>query len=256
MSETEHIKRTLRGMVQSAAGASVLLPGAVTAPDVTSALPWAGVGLVVSGLLAHAMDRPGTQFLLPNWLRISPSRRQPRAGPERDEQTVPARRDAPEHRSEHVHLAPQRSQPVERSAEQPTEQPEPSVRLVHIGPGPDGPTFAPNEPPPSDPAAELQRLRAAAEVGFARADGALALLEQRSHRTEEQLREHDQRLEALERNRWPLHVIEVLVAIGVMILTFWQLLADVSRPRPHSALLPGGGGGVRGWVATAELNPA
>ncbi|MFF7994776.1 hypothetical protein ACFZDG_34015 [Kitasatospora xanthocidica] len=62
--------------------------------------------------------------------------------------------------------------------------------------------------PPSDSTAlELQRLRGAVSTGFAELKGALSLLVQRAGQTDQQLRdhsaqmaEHDQRLDALERD--------------------------------------------------------
>ncbi len=61
-----------------------------------------------------------------------------------------------------------------------------------------------NEPSSlSDPiavAVELERLRGTVEAGFARVDGSLALLVQRSDQTDRQLADHEHRLDALERS--------------------------------------------------------
>jgi hypothetical protein len=68
----------------------------------------------------------------------------------------------------------------------------------------------------SDPAAialELERLRGTVEAGFARADGSLALLVQRSDQTDKQLADHESRLDALERARWPLPSLAVLTGV-------------------------------------------
>ncbi|GAU67698.1 hypothetical protein SSP35_05_02650 [Streptomyces sp. NBRC 110611] len=75
---------------------------------------------------------------------------------------------------------------------------------------------------PGDVALELERLRGAVEAGFARVDGALALLVQRSDQTDRQLADHEQRLDAIERRRWPLPSIAALVAVAGLLLTLWQ----------------------------------
>ena len=85
-----------------------------------------------------------------------------------------------------------------------------------------------NEPSLSDPAAvalELERLRGTVEAGFARVDGALALLVQRSDQTDRQLADHESRLDSLERARWPLASIGVLAAIAAVIVTALEVLA-------------------------------
>ncbi|MEU2393962.1 hypothetical protein [Streptomyces sp. NPDC007369] len=78
------------------------------------------------------------------------------------------------------------------------------------------------DPTPSDVALELERLRATVETGFARADGQLALLVQRSDQTDRQLADHETRLDALERNRWPLASIAALVGVVGLLLALWQ----------------------------------
>ncbi|WP_406007300.1 hypothetical protein OG440_14840 [Streptomyces sp. NBC_00637] len=84
-----------------------------------------------------------------------------------------------------------------------------------------------NEPHPfSDPtsvAVELERLRGTVEAGFARVDGALALLVQRSDQTDRQIADHEQRLDALERSRWPLASIGALAALATVAVTAWEL---------------------------------
>ncbi|MFJ7208241.1 hypothetical protein ACIQWR_32530 [Streptomyces sp. NPDC098789] len=81
------------------------------------------------------------------------------------------------------------------------------------------------DPTPSDVALELERLRATVETGFARLDGALALLVQRSDQLDTRLADHEQRLDALERNRWPLPSVLALVAVIGLALTLWQTAA-------------------------------
>ncbi|WP_406125016.1 hypothetical protein OHQ89_23910 [Streptomyces canus] len=82
------------------------------------------------------------------------------------------------------------------------------------------------QPPLSDPAAvalELERIRRTIEVGFTRTDGALALLVQRHDQTDEEIKEHARRLDALERSRWPLPSVAALVAVLGLALSVWQL---------------------------------
>ncbi|WP_327172173.1 hypothetical protein OG471_25085 [Streptomyces sp. NBC_01336] len=74
-------------------------------------------------------------------------------------------------------------------------------------------------------ARELERLRGTLEAGFARVDGSLALLVQRSDRTDRQLTDHEARLDALERGRWPLASVGAITALGVALLTLWDVLA-------------------------------
>ncbi|WP_424888104.1 hypothetical protein [Streptomyces sp. XH2] len=81
------------------------------------------------------------------------------------------------------------------------------------------------DPNPADTGAvalELERLRATVEVGFARVDGALGLLVQRSDQSERKLDDHDTRLAALERNRWPLPSLAALVAVLGLAVALWQ----------------------------------
>ncbi|WP_329422960.1 hypothetical protein [Streptomyces sp. NBC_01268] len=81
-------------------------------------------------------------------------------------------------------------------------------------------------PTPSDPAAvavELEKLRGTMETGFARVDGSLALLVQRGDQTDRQLADHEARLDALERARWPLASLAALVAVLGVALSLWQL---------------------------------
>ncbi|QCX77681.1 hypothetical protein C9F11_20230 [Streptomyces sp. YIM 121038] len=81
-------------------------------------------------------------------------------------------------------------------------------------------------PTPSDPAAvavELERLRGTMETGFARVDGSLALLVQRGEQTDRAIADHETRLDALERARWPLPSVAALVAALGLALSVWQL---------------------------------
>ncbi|WP_328915499.1 MULTISPECIES: hypothetical protein [unclassified Streptomyces] len=85
-----------------------------------------------------------------------------------------------------------------------------------------------SEPSLSDPAAvalELERLRGTVEAGFARVDGALALVVQRNDQTDRQLADHEARLDSLERARWPLASIGALAAVATVLVTVWELTA-------------------------------
>ncbi|GGZ13471.1 hypothetical protein [Streptomyces nitrosporeus] len=82
-----------------------------------------------------------------------------------------------------------------------------------------------NETDPNNPVAvalELERLRGSLEAGFARADGQLALLVQRSDQTDKQLADHENRLDTLERSRWPLASIGALTATVGLAVVLWE----------------------------------
>ncbi|MGD3112695.1 hypothetical protein [Streptomyces sp. YGL11-2] len=78
---------------------------------------------------------------------------------------------------------------------------------------------------PGDVALELERLRGSVDKGFARVDGSLALLVQRSDQTDRQLADHEQRLDTIERRRWPLPSIAALVGVVGLFVTVWQATA-------------------------------
>jgi hypothetical protein len=71
-------------------------------------------------------------------------------------------------------------------------------------------------------ALELERLRGTCEAGFIRVDGQLALLVQRGEQTDKKLDDHETRLDALEKGRWPLPSVAVLVALGSLGVALWQ----------------------------------
>ncbi|CAM5729040.1 hypothetical protein ACTFBT_24045 [Streptomyces microflavus] len=80
---------------------------------------------------------------------------------------------------------------------------------------------------PNNPVAvalELERMRGSLEAGFARADGQLALLVQRSDQTDKQLADHETRLDLLERSRWPLASIAALTATAGVAIAVWETL--------------------------------
>ncbi|MFF4430656.1 hypothetical protein ACFYZ4_15990 [Streptomyces sp. NPDC001513] len=61
------------------------------------------------------------------------------------------------------------------------------------------------------------------EAGFARVDGSLALLVQRSDQTDARLADHEARLDSLERARWPLASVTALAAVSAVAVTAWQI---------------------------------
>ena len=71
-------------------------------------------------------------------------------------------------------------------------------------------------------ALELAEIRRSVEVGFTEQRGQLALLVQRGTQVDKSLDDHERRLDALERSRWPLPSIAAVVAVGSMGLTVWQ----------------------------------
>ncbi|MDQ0990706.1 hypothetical protein [Streptomyces sp. V3I7] len=78
--------------------------------------------------------------------------------------------------------------------------------------------------PEGQVALALAELRSALEVGFARMDGQLALLVQRSDQTDKALEELEERVAALEKTRWPLPTVAVLVSITAVVLTVVSLI--------------------------------
>ncbi|WP_333745667.1 hypothetical protein [Streptomyces sp. IBSBF 2950] len=77
--------------------------------------------------------------------------------------------------------------------------------------------------PDGDVALELAELRRALEVGLARIDGQLALLVQRSDQTDKAVEDLEARVAVLERSRWPLPALSVLIALGALV---WAVLGQ------------------------------
>ncbi|GAX52983.1 hypothetical protein [Streptomyces olivochromogenes] len=71
-------------------------------------------------------------------------------------------------------------------------------------------------------ALELERLRRSVDVGFATTRGDLALLLQRADQTDKTLDEHESRIDALERTRWPLPSLAAAISCTALALTIWQ----------------------------------
>ncbi|MFD5738554.1 hypothetical protein ACFXJM_11390 [Streptomyces massasporeus] len=77
--------------------------------------------------------------------------------------------------------------------------------------------------PEGQVALALAELRQALEVGFARIDGQLALLVQRSDQTDKALEDLEERVSALEKTRWPLPTVAVLTSTTAVVLTVFSL---------------------------------
>ncbi|WP_423834964.1 hypothetical protein [Streptomyces manipurensis] len=68
-------------------------------------------------------------------------------------------------------------------------------------------------------------LRGAVDTGFARVDGSLALLVQRSDQTDKSIADHETRLDNIERNRWPLPALAALTGLGSLGVALYALVA-------------------------------
>ncbi|MET7514222.1 hypothetical protein ABZS88_12205 [Streptomyces sp. NPDC005480] len=73
-----------------------------------------------------------------------------------------------------------------------------------------------------DVALELERLRRSVDVGFAATQGNLALVLQRADQTDKTLGEHEDRLDALERSRWPLPSLAALTSCTALVVALWE----------------------------------
>ncbi|GAA3770592.1 hypothetical protein [Streptomyces chiangmaiensis] len=71
-------------------------------------------------------------------------------------------------------------------------------------------------------ALELERLRRSVDVGFATTRGDLALLLQRADQTDKTLGDHEDRLDALERTRWPLPSLAAVTSCAALAITLWE----------------------------------
>ncbi len=81
-------------------------------------------------------------------------------------------------------------------------------------------------PEPESTAVQLERLNGTMAAGFARVDGQLSLLVQRSDQTDRHLDDHEKRLDALERSRWPMASIGALTALAALAVTLWQAIGQ------------------------------
>ncbi|CCK30377.1 hypothetical protein BN159_5998 [Streptomyces davaonensis JCM 4913] len=89
--------------------------------------------------------------------------------------------------------------------------------------------------PEASVAIELERLRGTVATGFAEVEGSLAVLVERSARTERdvaQLREDTEKdlddlraeVETLKKNRWPLPAVAALTGTGGLAVALWSAL--------------------------------
>ncbi|MET7932764.1 hypothetical protein [Streptomyces sp. NPDC005322] len=78
------------------------------------------------------------------------------------------------------------------------------------------------EPEQAALAVELAELRRTVDVGFARVDGRLALLDHRGEQSEEEVGQLAGRIRVLEHGRWPLPSIAALTGISALVLAVWQ----------------------------------
>ncbi|MET8009755.1 hypothetical protein ABZU86_02965 [Streptomyces sp. NPDC005271] len=78
------------------------------------------------------------------------------------------------------------------------------------------------EPEQAALAVELAELRRTVDVGFARVDGRLALLDHRGEQSEEEAGQLAGRIRVLEHGRWPLPSIAALTGISALVLAVWQ----------------------------------
>jgi hypothetical protein len=72
---------------------------------------------------------------------------------------------------------------------------------------------------------ELAEIRRSVEVGFTEQRGQLALLVQRGEQTDKKLDDHETRLDALEKGRWPLPSIAAVCGVGGLAVALWQAAA-------------------------------
>lgn len=71
-------------------------------------------------------------------------------------------------------------------------------------------------------AGELAELRRRVDVGAVRIDGHLALLTQRNDQTEREITEVNERVRALEHDKWPLPSLAALTGLAALAMTVWQ----------------------------------
>ncbi|MFF3622323.1 hypothetical protein [Streptomyces sp. NPDC002467] len=74
-------------------------------------------------------------------------------------------------------------------------------------------------------AVELAEMRGEIRIGFAELRGQLGLALQRTDQAEADIDALEQRVEALERARWPLPSIAAVTALGSLGIGMYQLIA-------------------------------
>ncbi|MGW1278005.1 hypothetical protein ACWD4V_13775 [Streptomyces tsukubensis] len=71
---------------------------------------------------------------------------------------------------------------------------------------------------------QIAELRGEIREGFARQEGQLALLVQRGDQVDRQLTDHEARLDALERSRWPVPSVVAVTGLAALGVSAWALL--------------------------------
>ncbi|MEU9606144.1 hypothetical protein ACH4E8_29385 [Streptomyces sp. NPDC017979] len=71
-------------------------------------------------------------------------------------------------------------------------------------------------------AVELAEVKGEIRTGFAELNGRLDLALQRTGQSEADIAALEQRVEALERARWPLPSMAALTALGALAVALWQ----------------------------------
>lgn len=74
-------------------------------------------------------------------------------------------------------------------------------------------------------AVELAEMRGEIRTGFAELGGQLNLALQRADQTDEKLKDHETRLDALERARWPLPSLAAATGLGSLAVALYALVA-------------------------------
>ncbi|MER5885822.1 hypothetical protein ABT160_18470 [Streptomyces sp. NPDC001941] len=71
---------------------------------------------------------------------------------------------------------------------------------------------------------EFAELRRSLDVGLARIDGQLALLNHRNDQIDRDLTDLAARVSGLEHTKWPLPSLAALTALGALTIAVWQAL--------------------------------
>ncbi|MFI0914297.1 hypothetical protein [Streptomyces abikoensis] len=75
-------------------------------------------------------------------------------------------------------------------------------------------------------AVELERLRGSVDTGFARLEGRLDVLLQRTDTVEADIVALEQRITALERGRWPLPSLAALVGLAALLVSVYVAITQ------------------------------
>ncbi|WP_424891778.1 hypothetical protein [Streptomyces sp. XH2] len=74
-------------------------------------------------------------------------------------------------------------------------------------------------------AVELERLRGSVDTGFARLEGRLDVLLQRTTAAETDIAAMEARIAALEKARWPLPSLAAIVGVAALLLSLYGTIA-------------------------------